>query len=159
MKKITFHDVLLLIWFLRWWITYGRIWTENVKQWYECQTHQRHKKKQRVVKHIWTSRWFQRYQADTVEPYKSLTEEEKFNYILTVIDHYSKYSWIYPRVRKHGELIRDKNSSVFIIGHSDILHTNNGKEFWNKNVTNFLENRGIKHVLGAPYHPQSQGTI
>ena len=115
--------------------------------------------KKRIVKHIWTSRWFQRYQADIVELYKSLTEEGKFNYILTVIDHYSKYSWIYPRVRKHGELIRDKNSSVFIIGHPDILHTDNGKEFWNKNVANFLENRGIRHVLGAQYHPQSQGTI
>ena len=90
-KKVTFHDVLLLIWFLRWWITSGRIWTENVKQWYECQTHQKHKKKQRVVKHIWTSRWFQRYQADIVELYKSLTEKGNFNYSLTVIDHFSKY--------------------------------------------------------------------
>ena len=34
---------------------------EYVKQSYECQTHQNHKKKQRVVKHIWTARWFQRY--------------------------------------------------------------------------------------------------
>ena len=60
---------------------------------------------------------------------------------------------------KHGKLIRDKLSSVFIIGHLDILHTDDGKEFWNKNVDKFLENRGIKHVLGAPYHPQSQGAI
>ena len=30
---------------------------------------------------------------------------------------------------KHGELIRDKLSSVFIIGHPDILHTDKGKEF------------------------------
>ena len=67
--------------------------------------------KAKSIKHIWTSRWFQRYQADTVELYKSLTEEGKFNYILTVIDHFSKYSCVYPRVRKHGELIRDKNSS------------------------------------------------
>ena len=60
---------------------------EYVKQWYECQTHQKHKKKQRVVKHIWTAGRFQRYQADTV--YKSLSKEGKFNYILTVIDHFS----------------------------------------------------------------------
>ena len=31
-KKVTFHDVLLLIWFLRLWITTGRICTENVKK-------------------------------------------------------------------------------------------------------------------------------
>ena len=74
---------------------------EYVKQWYECQTHQKHKKKQRVVKQIWTIRWFQRYQADTVELDKSLTEEGKFNYILTVIDHFVKI-WVYPLVSKHG---------------------------------------------------------
>ena len=39
------------------------------------------------------------------------------------------------------------------------MHTDNGIEFWNKNVDNFLENREIKYVLEAPYHPQSQGVI
>ena len=85
-----------------------------------------------------------------------MTEEGKFNYILTVIDHFCKYAWVYPLVNKHSELIRDKLSSVFIIGHPDILYTDNGKEFWNKNVDNFLENRGIKHVLGAPYHQKAK---
>ena len=83
----------------------------------------------------------------------------KFNYILTVIDHFSKYTYVFPLVSNNGELIRDKPSSVFIIKHPDILHIDNGKEFWNKSENNFLENRGIKHVIGAPYHPQSQGEI
>ena len=98
-----------------------------------CHTHQKHKKKQRVVKHIWTTRWFQRYQADTVELDKSLPEEGKFNYILIFIDHFSKYAWVYPLMSKHDELIRDKLSSVYIIGQHDIFNTDNGKEFWNKN--------------------------
>ena len=88
-----------------------------------------------------------------------MIEEGRFKEILTVIDHFSKYAWVYPLVSKHGELIRDKLSSVFIIGYPDILHTDNGKEFWNKNVDNLLENREIKHVLGAPYYPQSQSAI
>ena len=88
-----------------------------------------------------------------------MTEEGKFNYILTVIDSYSKYTWVYPLVSKHDELIRNKLSSIFMIGHPDILQSDNGKEFWNKNVDNFLDNRGIKHVLGAPYHPQNQVVI
>ena len=67
--------------------------------------------------------------------------------------------WVYTLVSKKGELIRDNLSSIFIIGHPNILHTDNGKEFWNKNVDNFLEKRGIKHVLGAPYHLQSQDAI
>ena len=88
-----------------------------------------------------------------------MTEEGKFNYILTVIDHLSKYEWVCLLVNKHSKLIRDKLLSVFIIWHLDILHTDHWKEFWNKNINNFLENRGIKHVLGALYHPQSQGAI
>ena len=60
---------------------------------------------------------------------KILTEEGNSNYILTVIDHFSKYEWVYPLVSKHDESIRDKISSVFIIGHPDILHIDNGKEF------------------------------
>ena len=51
---------------------------EYVKQRYECQTHQKIQEKAREVKHIWTTGWFQRYQADTVELDKSLTEEGKF---------------------------------------------------------------------------------
>ena len=104
----------------------------------------KHKKRQRVVRHIWTTRWFQRYQADTVELNNSLTEEGKFNYILIVNDYFSKYAWVYPLVSKHSELIRDKLTSVFIIGHPDILHTEKGKDFWNKNVDNFfLENKEL----------------
>ena len=79
-----------------------------------------------------------------------MTEEGKFNYILTVIDHFSKYAWVYSLLSKHSELIRDKLSFIiFIIGHLDILHTDFGKEFWNKNVDNFLENRWIRHVIEA----------
>ena len=41
-----------------------------------------------------------------------MAEEEKFNFILTVIDHFSKYAWVYPLVSRHGELIRDKLSFI-----------------------------------------------
>ena len=40
-----------------------------------------------------------------------------------------------------------------------MLHTDNGKEFVNKLLTNCLEKRNIKHILGEKYHPQSQGAI
>ena len=33
---------------------------------------------------------------------------------------------------QYSELIRDKLSSGFIIGHPDILHTDKWKEFWNE---------------------------
>ena len=102
MEKVSFNDVLLLIWFFRQWISTDRICTENVKNmWSNYMSAKliKTQEKQRVVKHILTSRLFQEYQTDTVELDKSLFEEGNFNYILTVIDHFSKYAWVYPLVR------------------------------------------------------------
>ena len=46
---------------------------------------------------------------------------------------------------------------AFVIGDPTILHTDNGKEFINSILNSWLENRGINHILGGKYHPQSQG--
>ena len=40
-----------------------------------------------------------------------------------------------------------------------MLHTDNGKEFVNELLTNWLEKRNIKHILGGKYYPQSQGAV
>ena len=46
-----------------------------------------------------------------------------------------------------------------MIGESQMLQTDNGKEFVNEYLTNLLEKRNIKHKLGWKYHPQSQGAV
>ena len=51
-----------------WRICEAMIWVPNSSKAQE---------KAKSCKTFWTSRWFQRYQADIVELYKSLTEEEK----------------------------------------------------------------------------------
>ena len=40
-----------------------------------------------------------------------------------------------------------------------MLHTDNGKEFVNELLTNWLEKRNIKHILRGKYHPQSQVAV
>ena len=40
-----------------------------------------------------------------------------------------------------------------------MLHTDNGKEFVNEFLTNWLEKRNFKHILGGKYHPQSRGAV
>ena len=50
-------------------------------------------------------------------------------------------------------------TQAFVIGESQMLHTNNGKEFVNDIVINWLEKRNIKHILGGKYHPQNQGAV
>ena len=43
-------------------------------------------------------------------------------------------------------------------GETKMLHTDNGKEFVNELLTNWLEKK-IKHILEGKYHPQSQGAV
>ena len=40
-----------------------------------------------------------------------------------------------------------------------MLHTNNGKEIENNTLPSWRENRGIRHVWGGKYRPQSQDAV
>ena len=40
-----------------------------------------------------------------------------------------------------------------------MLHTDNGKEFDNKQLRDYLEEKGIEYRKGRPYNPRSQGSV
>jgi transposase InsO family protein len=39
------------------------------------------------------------------------------------------------------------------------VRSDNGSEFWNTNVEEFLDQEGIKHEFSAPYTPQQNGVV
>ena len=57
--------------------------------------HKTHKKI-RVDKYIRTKRLYERYQVDLVEILAELNMKNKFPYLLTCIDHFSKYACAIP---------------------------------------------------------------
>ena len=57
------------------------------------------------------------------------------------------------------ETIRNYMAQAFVIREPKMLHTNNGEEFVNELLTNWLDKRNIKHILGGKYYPQSQGAV
>ena len=57
------------------------------------------------------------------------------------------------------ETIRNYMAQAFVIGEPKMLHTDNGKEFVNKLLTNWFGKINIKHIFGGKYHPQSQGAV
>ena len=134
-------------------------WVEFCKAWESCQMFQTFKKRSRIIKYIKSSSWYERYQADTVELDSRITEDNKYSYLFTIVDHFSKYGFAYPIKDKKAETIRDHIAQAFIIGDPSMLHTDNGKEFVNNTLSSWLENRGIRQVLGGKYHPQSQGAV
>ena len=52
------------------------------------------KMRSRIIRYILSS-WYERYQADTVELDSRITEDNKYPHLLTIVDHFSKYGFVY----------------------------------------------------------------
>ena len=78
---------------------------------------------------------------------------------MTIVDHFSKYGFAYAIPDIKAETIRNYMTQAYIIGEPVMLHTDNGKEFVNELLTNWLEKINVKHILGVKYHSQSQGAV
>lgn len=86
------------------------------------------------------------WQADLVEMQPYSRENKGFRYLLTVIDIFSKYAWAVPVKTKTGEDIAAAMKYVFTQGRKPKnLHTDQGKEFYNKNFQNLVKKYNIHH--------------
>ena len=68
---------------------------------------------------------------------------KKFNYILTVIDIFSKFAWAIPIKKKTGEEIMRAFSIIFRNRKPSKIHTDEGLEFMNKPTQNLIQKLGI----------------
>ena len=130
-------------------------YTRNCIKW---RIHTKRKAKKRV-KHIRTTKVYERYQADTVKFSQDLNMNGKYKYLFTWIDHFSKFGFLIPLSEIKGPNIRLCISQVFIYGEPEIFQTDNGTEFRNKDVEGYLEAKDIKFIHRRPYHPESQGAV
>lgn len=84
----------------------------------------------------------------------------EYRYVAHLIDHFSCYHFTRPIKYKNAptilKFLKDKFS---MIGYPRKLHTDNGSEFVNGTVRDYLDRHGIEYVTGKPYHPQTQGKI
>ena len=85
--------------------------------------------------------------------------KNKFIYLLTCIDHFSKYVWAIPIRKKESITERNIIALVFIHGYPELIQSDNGKELTNKTLNAYLEGIDAKHLYGSPNNPQSQGEI
>ena len=65
------------------------------KDWESCQMFKKIKKRKRIVMYIISNSWFERYQADTAELDSRITNNNAYPYLLTIVDHFSKYGFAY----------------------------------------------------------------
>ena len=86
----------------------------------------------------------------------------KFNnyrYILTGIDLFSKYAWVYPMKTKDETLKYLKKMIDSMPKKPASIRSDNGAEFKNRNVANYLEGERITQIFSLSYTPQSNGQI
>lgn len=93
------------------------------------------------------------FQADIIEmiPYSEINKGYK--YILAIIDTFSEYAWTFPLKTKTGKEVTDAVKIIFN-KYKRIpknIHTDQGKEFFNTNFKQLMNQNSINH-----YHTYSK---
>ena len=84
----------------------------------------------------------------------------KYKYILTVEDHFSKLAESYLLSDKKQKTILNSIKLFFeFFGEPEEFGSDNGREFINPSVINYLNEKNIKMINGLPYNPRSQGAV
>ena len=85
------------------------------------------------------------WQADLVEMIPYFKINKGFRYLLTVIDIFSKYAWAVPVRSKNGKDFTTAMKSILTQGRiPKNLHTDKGKEFYNTQFRNLMQQFNIK---------------
>ena len=84
------------------------------------------------------------FAADLVEMQKFAKLNKGYRYLLTCIDIFSKFAWVIPLKNKRGITIKNALEKIFNKRKPKFLWTDNGKEFYNKQVQDLLNENNIK---------------
>lgn len=121
---------------------------KELKTWMEGQTaYTLHKTARRKFKrnkvfsqgidHIW--------QIDLVDMRNISGSNNRYNYMLTCIDVFSKFAWVVPMLKKTGISVENALKEIFSQGRiPKKIQSDEGKEFLNKNVKALLSKHQIE---------------
>jgi transposase InsO family protein len=84
-------------------------------------------------------------------------------YGLVIIDDYSRFTWVFfvfdkSEVQGKVKTFISRAQREFELPIKKV-RSDNGSEFQNTNVEEFLDEEGIKHEFSAPYTPQQMGWL
>ncbi len=123
------------------------------------QVHQLTQKKKKVSKVQSTilKAPFQQIGVDLIDMNK--IKFNQYRYILTAIDLFSKFAWVYPMKTKDETLKYLKKMIDSMPKKPASIRSDNGAEFKNRNMANYLEDERITQIFSLSYTPQSNGNI
>ena len=84
-------------------------------------------------------------------------------YILVIVDDYSCFTWV-SFLKEKNEAFREfsklcKQLQVYKNSHLTSIRSDHGREFDQKDFTEFCYNHGIAHIFSAPRTPQQNGVV
>lgn len=85
------------------------------------------------------------FQADLIDMHKFQTANHANQFILTVIDVFSKFAWALPLKNKSGKGVAKALSQIFQHRKCRTLQTDKGKEFYNRDVSHVLQSYKVHH--------------
>ncbi|KRX50952.1 Retrovirus-related Pol polyprotein from transposon TNT 1-94 [Trichinella murrelli] len=98
--------------------------------------------------------------SDRCGPMPTATPSDH-RYMMTFIDDYSRFTVVYLLKTKDEAVDRIKDYVATLhtkFGRNPVtLRTDNGREYVNQRLRNFLREKGIEHQFSAPYTPEQNG--
>ena len=94
------------------------------------------------------------------EEFIDVGSNKGLKYLFNIIDHFSKFGISYLiRDKKALTVLKKLKLALNCYGYPEEIGSDNGSEFKNSIIENFLKEQNIKFIHGNPYNPHSQGVV
>ena len=89
-----------------------------------------------------------------------LKDNNNYTYLFDIIEHFSKFGMSYLiENKKSSTIFKNLKFAFDCNGFPTENGIDNGKEFRNELIGNYLKSKNINYIHGMPYNPHSQGVV
>lgn len=115
----------------------------------------------KVVTPLVVTRPMEQLQMDLIDMHAFANKNAGINYVLVIVDCFSKYLWTFPLKNKEAKSVVDSLSALFMRyeGFPRILQSDNGGEFAAKESRMWYESNGIIYRTSRPNRPSTNGQV